>query len=659
MARKEAAGAQRATSTRSPNDRTNAQPPSKAFPWRGIGATLALIAVCVVIRGAIGSSAQAGDASVAAADNASHKAPESPRAVGPNHDVMAIVNGQDISRTALAQACVERHGEDVLEGIVNKRLIEHHCRNRGVAVTDDELNAEIERMAKRFKLASDQWLELLKNQRGVSAAEYKRDILWPTLALRKLAAGDLKATDDELSKAYATRYGAAVQARLLVVSDEAKATQVQREAAARPDEFARLAMQHSEDVNSASIGGMIQPIRQHTGEPALERVAFALKPGEVSQVVKVGPQFALLKCEGRIPPRNVPLAEVRAELEESLVEDKLRGVANDLFAKLQSSATVQNVYNNPDLRQAMPGVVATINGDQITMQELGDECLARHGDEVLEVEVSHLLLRQELDRTKQAVAQQDLEAEMGHAAVLAGMVNERGEPDLPKWVKAATQEQEVSYEMYVRDSVWPSAALKKLTQQSVEVSADDLQKGFEANYGERVRCRAIVLGDLRRAQEVWDKARQNPTVAFFGELAEQYSIEPSSRSLRGEVPPVRQHGGQPQLERAAFALAEGELSGITQVGDKYIILRCEGRTEPINVRPEEVQEVLSQDLFEKKLRLAMSDEFARIRSDARIDNYLAGTSQAPAKATAKRGPQQASRENGRTDTAVQPATATR
>jgi parvulin-like peptidyl-prolyl isomerase len=649
MARKEAAGAPRAKTTPST---------TPAPRWRAIVTTLGLIAACVAIRGAIGSSAEAGGSDTNHA-GASHHAPDARPSVGPTHDVMAIVNGQDINRPTLAQACVERHGEEVLEGLVNKRLIEHHCRNRGVAVTEAEINAEVERMAKRFKLAADQWLELLKNQRGVTPGEYKRDILWPTLALRKLAAKDIAATDEELSKAYETRYGAAVNARLIVVSDEQKANELQRQLATQPDDFARLAMQHSEDVNSASIGGMIQPIRLHAGEPTLERIAFALKPGEVSRVVKVGPQFAILRCEGRLPPRNVPLAEVRAELEETIVEDKLRGVANDLFAQLQSSATLQNVYNNPELRQSMPGVVATINGEQVTMQELGAECMARHGEEVLEIEIAHLLLRQELERKNQSVTQQDLEAEMRHAAQLAGMVNARGEGDLPKWVKAATEEQGVSYEMYVRDSVWPSAALKKLTQQSVEVTADDLRKGFEANYGERVRCRAVVLGDLRRAQEVWDKARQNPTVEFFGELAEQYSIEPSSRNLRGEVPPIRSNGGQPQLERAAFALAEGELSGITQVGDKYIILRCEGRTEPVNVRPEEVQDVLSQDLFEKKLRMAMSDEFARVRSAARIDNYLAGTSQAPPQATGKGAPQQASREGSRTDTAVKPASANR
>jgi len=55
-----------------------------------------------------------------------------PRAGQTTQDVMAVVNGQDIKRDALGTACVERFGKDVLEGLVNKRLIMHYCRNRNI-----------------------------------------------------------------------------------------------------------------------------------------------------------------------------------------------------------------------------------------------------------------------------------------------------------------------------------------------------------------------------------------------------------------------------------------------------------------------------------------------------------------------------------------------
>jgi parvulin-like peptidyl-prolyl isomerase len=297
----------------------------------------------------------------------------------------------------------------------------------------------------------------------------------------------------------------------------------------------------------------------------------------------------------------------------------------------------------------MPGVVATINTEQIAYKELAEECLLRFGEQVLDVEISHLLLQQALAKANLNVSQHDLDAEIAHAARLAGVVNAQGQPDLEKWIQSATDEQGVSRDLYMRDSVWPSAALKKLTGGTVEVTEEDIQKGYEANYAERVRCRAIVLGNMRRAQEVWAKARQNQSIDYFGDLAEEYSVEPTSKALRGEVPPIQKHGGQPQLEEVAFALQPGELSGIIQLGTQFVILKCEGRTEPIDVNQQEVREILRQDILEKKLRVAMSEKFEEIRSRARIDNFLAGTSHAPdrVKADSKQLPP-------RVDSAVRP-----
>jgi parvulin-like peptidyl-prolyl isomerase len=625
-----------------------------------IASGLAVVVACVAVKSFTGTStAEAqlfgggksrSEAKTQAAKDAA--AQGTVQAERPQHDVMAVVNGQDVRREALAAACVDRFGEEVLEGLVNKRLIEHHCQNRGITVTPQETSAEVDRMAERFKIGRKQWLDMLARERGINQQQYERDILWPTLALRKLAADQLTVSDEQVNKAYESQFGEAVKARLIVVESRDVAEQLHRQLAERPEEFARLAMQHSEDVNSASIGGLIQPIRHHVGDASIERSVFALEPNQISPIIPVANQFAILKCEGRIPPRNVPLENVRAELVDRIKEEKLRDAASDLFAKLQNAATIQNVWNDPQLRTQMPGVVATINGEPIRYQELAEECLLRHGDEVLNVEISHLLLQQALAKQSVSVTKQDMDAEIGHAAAIAGVVTADGQPDLDKWFKMAIEEQGVTKELYMRDSVWPSAALKKLTGDSIRVDEADLTKGFDANYGPRVRCRAIVLGDMRRAQEVWAKARQNPSLDFFGDLAEEYSIEPQSKALRGEVPPIRRFGGQPQLEDAAYELADGELSGIIQMGDKFVILKCEGHTEPVEVNQQEVRDILYQDIFEKKLRIAMSDKFAEIRSQARIDNYLAGTSQSPDRV--KPG----TAEAGRRDAAVRPTAGT-
>ena len=58
-------------------------------------------------------------------------------------------------------------------------------------------------------------------------------------------------------------------------------------------------------------------------------------------------------------------------------------------------------------------------------------------------------------------------------------------------------------DLYVRDAVWPSVALKKLVDDQVTITEQDIQSGFEANYGERVEVLAIVMQNQRIAQRVW------------------------------------------------------------------------------------------------------------------------------------------------------------
>jgi parvulin-like peptidyl-prolyl isomerase len=263
------------------------------------------------------------------------------------------------------------------------------------------------------------------------------------------------------------------------------------------------------------------------------------------------------------------------------------------------------------------------------------------------------LLEQALQAANVQVTREDLNAEMRHAAELGGVVDKAGNADLGKWIETVTKEQGITAQQYERDSVWPSAALKKLTAKEVVVDETDIQKGFEANYGERVRCRAIVLGNMRRAQEVWDKARRNPSPEYFGDLAAEYSVEPTSKALRGEVPPLGRHGGQPQLEQVAFQLEPGQISGIIQVADKFVILRCEGRTERMDIDLESARNELYRDIHEKKLRMAMGQKFEEINAAARVDNYLAGTSHQPDK------PKGTAQQPVRADTAVRPTAGTR
>ncbi len=619
----------------------------RKFGWLASG--MAVIGVCLLFRtySPADSAAAAGKPPSGNVKRASATEPAAKPSIGPKNGaqsqpkkppVAALVNNEPIGREDLARECLLHYSGEVLESIINRMLILTSCQQRNIVITDEQIDAEIDRMARKFAVAKDQWLKMLEKERGIKPGRYAKDIIWPTLALRELAKSQLTVTKKELDEAYQSEFGPAVKVRLIAIENAAQARKVHAEAMAKPEDFGALAKKYSKDPNSASAYGLIQPIRHFTGDPKLEEAAFALAKGEISKIIPVGNLHVFVKCEEQLPPpKGMSRAQADPLLEEALKDRKLRAAAGDVFKELQKNAQVENIYNDPVKSKQMPGIAAIVNGQNVTVLELAEECIQRHGTDVLDGTINRRILDQALRKRNLKVTDADIDAEIARAAIAMGKTKTGGKPDVEGWLEHVTKGENISREVYVRDEVWPSAALKKLVGDNVKITQDDLKRGYEANYGPKVRCRAIVLNNQRRAQEVWEKAREavdkrpEQAVKVFGDLAEQYSIEAGSRSLRGEVPPIQKHGGQPLLEQEAFTLKKGEISGIVQVADSYVIMYCEGYTKPIDTNFAEVKDLLYRDIHEKKLRLAMAKTFDDLKDASRIDNYLSGTSKVPKK----------------------------
>ena len=304
----------------------------------------------------------------------------------------------------------------------------------------------------------------------------------------------------------------------------------------------------------------------------MEAAAFALKENEISPVIPVANQFVILKCERQIPARQIPLEQVKPVLIETLREEKLRTVSEEIFSQLQERAQVRNILNDPAARKQMPGVVALINGQRGERARTGRGLhrSARQGSARRHDQPAAAPSRPAAARTSPSTTPR-WTSKSPRAASRFMRPKEDGSADIEGWLQTVTAEQNVSVEAYRQTAVWPTVALKKLVGDHVTVTEEDLKNGYEANFGPRAKCLAIVFNNLRIAQQVWALAQKNPTPEYFGDLAEQYSVEASSRTLRGEVPPIQKHGGQPAIEEAAFRLAPGELSSIVQTGPELYV----------------------------------------------------------------------------------------
>lgn len=557
-----------------------------------------------------------------------------------SNSVVAVVNADPITRQMLSDATLERYGISVLDNvIINRQLILQACKDQGLEVTETEVNQEIIRLATKFGFKVQDYLKLLQEERDIQPGQYGREIVWPMLALRKLVADQVEPTAEEFNRALLAQYGESVKCRMIMVASEEKARTLHREVTANPAAFGPLAKANSEDEVSASVSGLIPPIRRYTGDSRLEEAAFALADGQISPVMQLADQWIMLQAVRRIPrttPSATAMPAIREQINDRIRDQKMKGAAAELFAQFQRDANVVKVMGDAELTKQYPGIAAIINGQRITIAQLSAECVKRHGKDVLEGEIHLKLLVQALRKAQKTVTDADVQAEIARAAKGNGLILPDGSADMKAWIDSVTSDGETTYEIYVQDAVWPSVALKKLVEDRVTLTDEDLKRGFESSFGPRVEILACVLSDQRTAQKVWKMARDNPAEEFFGRLAEQYSIEPVSASNSGKVPPIRKYSGQPTIEREAFALKSGELSGIIATGDKYIVMKCQGRTKPLVSDIEAVRPELVRDLTEKQYYTEMSKELDRLKETAEIDNFFVAVKEIASAARARK-----------------------
>jgi len=539
--------------------------------------------------------------------------------------VVATVNGQSIPLSDLAQQCIARYGEELLENMINRTLILQACQASKIEITQKHVDDEIARVAAKFNLTVPMYLKLLQDERNITPEHYASDIVWPMLALRALGRDKIQVSPQEIDRAFQSEFGPKVQVRMIASKDKEKLTQLHQQANANPEVFKTLARDHSEDPASASVEGLLPPIRRFSGDDDLEAIAFSLQLGQISKIFNVGDIHVTLQCVRHLPAANPPaaqLTEIQGRIRSDLEEQRLRESAESIYSQLRQSAQVVSLLGKPELQQQYPDAAAIINGQSLLMDVLEKECVKRYGPQTLEGEIHRKLVENALTKAQLQVSQAEIDQEIRNTAEFYGYVTSEGVPDIQRWIADVLNEEGKTVELYIRDAVWPTVALKKLVADKVQVTEEDLRKGFEANFGSRAEVLAIVLSNQRTAQEVWEMARNRPTEQFFGELANQYSVEPSSRSNFGKVPPLRRNGGQPNLEKAAFELQPGSMSGIVEVGGQYVILRCQGFTNPVVQDFNAVQGELAKEIGEKKLRIEMDNLMAKMVADAQITNFL-------------------------------------
>jgi foldase protein PrsA len=277
-------------------------------------------------------------------------------------DPIAIINNQPITRQQLADECVAKEGKKILDTMINRLLIEQALARQKMTVTAADIDAEIDSIAQRFGIDRETWLRTLDKERGISPAQYAREIVYPAKALQKLCRSRVQVTPKDMQEAFESQYGDKLRVRMILVNTQQKAMVIWEELHKNTGGFEAVAKEQSMDPGSKSLGGLLgDPITRHAyprnvsdgafrelvdGDPNDRDPTHKPKDGDITGVIQAGESaFIILRREELIPAaKNVNPKDLRVmtQLRDMIYEVKLKDEMEKFFEELIKQASIEN-----------------------------------------------------------------------------------------------------------------------------------------------------------------------------------------------------------------------------------------------------------------------------------------------------------------------------
>ena len=258
--------------------------------------------------------------------------------------IVATVDGEPITAHELKQYAKDRdtggaEGRQILDALITDKLLEQEIKALGILARDDEIDRYIHEVQARTGMDDARFKQAIAGQ-GMTWEQYrskvKMEIEKAQLVNREIRQ-HVNVSPEEIKRYYDTHladYEIAEQIRVRDIfipaeSDDeeglararAKAEEVRALALAGRD-FATLARQFSEGPG-ADKGGELGTFSRGEMERELEEALLKLKPGEVSQPIRSGSGFHLLRLDQRIASGHKPLDEVKEDIRDTLYNEAL------------------------------------------------------------------------------------------------------------------------------------------------------------------------------------------------------------------------------------------------------------------------------------------------------------------------------------------------
>ncbi len=257
--------------------------------------------------------------------------------------VAYIYESIPITREEFGEYLIARCGVgERLNNMVNRCIIEHEAKLRGIEVTAAEVEADFNESLKGINTKREDFVNTVLRPYHKTLYEWKEDVVKPRLMLVKMCRQRVTATEEDVNNAYEAYYGEKVHCRVIKwrKNEQAVAVAVYPKIRDNDKEFDEVA-RHQFTSELAAKAGDLPPFgRNTTGNLDMEKAAFALRPGEISPLLETTDSFAVLKCIEHLPPAHTKtLDDARAELTEDIIKRKIDQIEIPRFFKeLQTKA---------------------------------------------------------------------------------------------------------------------------------------------------------------------------------------------------------------------------------------------------------------------------------------------------------------------------------
>lgn len=237
-------------------------------------------------------------------------------------------NGQDFSKDE-GKKILEEIKKQVLDAMINDKIALQEAEKEGVSLSDEEFQDAMKSLEEYHggKDALDKYI----SQQGLDRESFEESVKEQMIInkFKEKITADVKVTDEEIKKFYDENKAMfelpapEIRASHILVDTQEEAEKILAEIKAGAD-FAELAKKYSKDPATKDIGGDLGYFSKGKMDADFEKAAFALKTGQISDVVKTSFGYHIIKVTGERNSLSFEDAKnyIKSHLEDSKREEE-------------------------------------------------------------------------------------------------------------------------------------------------------------------------------------------------------------------------------------------------------------------------------------------------------------------------------------------------